>query len=379
MLQRAPPELVVGAEPRAVASTEVERAKIITPRGSNDRLGGGRHLHFEMDPHRESVFDANTISTPSQFSMEPQSALALSDDTLRQHDEERFDYQSRHRNPAYTESWNSGENAERDVEKEAAERENQRQEREEERDPDLVEWDGPDDPENPMNWPNSTKWTVTMALAFMTFCITFASSVFSTATQVTAKEYDVSVEITTLGTSLFVLVGRLLILWICSGVLMDLGVCAWTLSLGTILRAVWPYDPIIHWLRHLRHLPDSRRSCAKSIHHLDLSILWWPVRLCPISHRRRSISRLLGSCRSWYRHLCLLGRDIHRSSRRAHCWWIHHDELSRLAVDCLDYPHHGHSFLHHRAHLRSRNICASAVTTQGEEDSVRNKELGHPC
>jgi hypothetical protein len=31
--------------------------------------------------------------------------------------------------------------------------------------------------------------------------------VFSTATQVTAKEYGVSVEVTTLGTSLFVLVG----------------------------------------------------------------------------------------------------------------------------------------------------------------------------
>ena len=26
------------------------------------------------------------------------------------------------------------------------------------RDPDLVTWDGPDDPQNPMNWPSSTKW-----------------------------------------------------------------------------------------------------------------------------------------------------------------------------------------------------------------------------
>lgn len=186
---------------------EVERNRNVTPRGSSDRLGDGRHLHFDMDPHRQSVFDTNTISTPSQFSLEPQSALALSEDTLRQHDEDRFDYQSRHRNPAYTESWHSGENIERDVEKEAVERENQGHEGVEERDPDLIEWDGPDDPENPMNWPSSQKWTVTMALAFMTFCITFASSVFSTATQVTATEYGVSVEVTTLGTSLFVLVG----------------------------------------------------------------------------------------------------------------------------------------------------------------------------
>lgn len=192
---------------------EIERTRIVTPRGSSDRLGDGRHLHFDLDPHRQSVFDANTISTPSQFSLEPQSAMALSEDTLRQHEEERFDYQSRHRNPAYTESWNSGENAERDVEKNVAERENQGQEQVDERDerderaPDLIEWDGPDDPENPMNWANSQKWAVTLALASMTFCITFASSVFSTATQVTAKEYGVSEEVTTLGTSLFVLVG----------------------------------------------------------------------------------------------------------------------------------------------------------------------------
>lgn len=192
---------------------EIERTRIVTPRGSSDRLGDGRHPHFERDPHRESVFDVNTISTPSVFSMEPQSALAISEDTLRQHEEERFDYQSRHRNPAYTESWHSGENVERDVEKEAAGRETQRQEQQVERDPNLVEWDGLDDPENPMNWSKSTKWTITMALAFMTFCITFASSVFSTATEVTAKEYGVSVEVTTLGTSLFVLVCHLSFSW----------------------------------------------------------------------------------------------------------------------------------------------------------------------
>jgi hypothetical protein len=28
-------------------------------------------------------------------------------------------------------------------------------------DPDLVQWDGPDDPENPMNWSRSRRWIVT--------------------------------------------------------------------------------------------------------------------------------------------------------------------------------------------------------------------------
>jgi MFS transporter, DHA1 family, multidrug resistance protein len=72
------------------------------------------------------------------------------------------------------------------------------------RDPNLIEWDGPNDPENPMNWPTSKKWRVTIAMGMMTFCVTFASSVFSNATVPTAKLFGVSTEVTTLGTSLFV-------------------------------------------------------------------------------------------------------------------------------------------------------------------------------
>ena len=77
------------------------------------------------------------------------------------------------------------------------------------KDPNLVGWDGPNDPENPMNWPRSKKWIVTSFFSFMTFVITFASSVFSTATVVTSIEFGVSQEVTTLGTSLFVLVSSL--------------------------------------------------------------------------------------------------------------------------------------------------------------------------
>jgi MFS transporter, DHA1 family, multidrug resistance protein len=72
-------------------------------------------------------------------------------------------------------------------------------------DPNLIEWDGPDDPENPLNWPKSKKWITTCVLGSMTFCVTFASSVFSNATVPTALEFGVSTEVTTLGTSLFVL------------------------------------------------------------------------------------------------------------------------------------------------------------------------------
>ncbi|MCJ1392627.1 Citrinin biosynthesis cluster MFS transporter mrr1 [Xylographa bjoerkii] len=76
---------------------------------------------------------------------------------------------------------------------------------EEQKDLYLVTWDGPDDPGNPMNWPLRKKILVTLAFSMTTFVITFSSSVFSTATQVTAIEFGVSEEVMTLGTSLFVL------------------------------------------------------------------------------------------------------------------------------------------------------------------------------
>lgn len=70
----------------------------------------------------------------------------------------------------------------------------------------VVGWDGPNDPQNPHNWKKSKKYTVTVLYSSLTLCITFASSIFSTATMVTAKMFGVSNEVMTLGTSLFVLV-----------------------------------------------------------------------------------------------------------------------------------------------------------------------------
>lgn len=35
-------------------------------------------------------------------------------------------------------------------------------------DPNSVSWDGPDDPENPLNWPASKKWANIIALSVMT-------------------------------------------------------------------------------------------------------------------------------------------------------------------------------------------------------------------
>jgi DHA1 family multidrug resistance protein-like MFS transporter len=69
---------------------------------------------------------------------------------------------------------------------------------------DLVDWEGPNDPDNPQNWSRKYRWYTIMILAFMTFVVSFASSVFSTATVVTAEQFGVSQEVMILGVTLYV-------------------------------------------------------------------------------------------------------------------------------------------------------------------------------
>lgn len=44
-----------------------------------------------------------------------------------------------------------------------------------ERDPDIVDWDGPDDPQNPLNWPEGRKWGLIACLGTVTL-VTYANS-----------------------------------------------------------------------------------------------------------------------------------------------------------------------------------------------------------
>ncbi|KAK5999316.1 hypothetical protein QM012_005591 [Aureobasidium pullulans] len=69
----------------------------------------------------------------------------------------------------------------------------------------LVDWNGPDDPDNPQNWSKTKKWVITMMLSTLTFAATFASSVFSSATMATSERFRVNREVMVLGSSLFVL------------------------------------------------------------------------------------------------------------------------------------------------------------------------------
>lgn len=68
----------------------------------------------------------------------------------------------------------------------------------------IVDWDGPNDPENPLNWPRSKKWRVTMTLALTTVIVTFASSIYSAGVVKISQEFGISTLVATLGLSLYV-------------------------------------------------------------------------------------------------------------------------------------------------------------------------------
>ncbi|KAL9108785.1 MAG: hypothetical protein Q9227_006442 [Pyrenula ochraceoflavens] len=69
----------------------------------------------------------------------------------------------------------------------------------------VVEFDGPDDPLHPQNWPLSRKIATAVMLGYTTLVAAFGSSIFSAATTVVATAFHVSTEVGTLGLSLYVL------------------------------------------------------------------------------------------------------------------------------------------------------------------------------
>ncbi|KAL3461911.1 major facilitator superfamily domain-containing protein [Aspergillus heterothallicus] len=68
----------------------------------------------------------------------------------------------------------------------------------------LVTFEGPDDPDDPMNMPSWRKWSCASILGAMTFAATFSSAVFSAAAPAVAKEFNVAPETMSWATSLYV-------------------------------------------------------------------------------------------------------------------------------------------------------------------------------
>ncbi|CAJ0554994.1 Ff.00g135070.m01.CDS01 [Fusarium sp. VM40] len=67
----------------------------------------------------------------------------------------------------------------------------------------LVDFDGPDDPYRPINWPTKKKIITTMLYGLVTMSATWASSSYSSGTRQVASHFHVGTQTATLGTTLF--------------------------------------------------------------------------------------------------------------------------------------------------------------------------------
>ncbi|KAF9516079.1 hypothetical protein BS47DRAFT_1341426 [Hydnum rufescens UP504] len=72
-------------------------------------------------------------------------------------------------------------------------------------DPNLVDWDGPDDPDNPMNWSFKKRLTVHFALCLLTVSVYIGSAIYTASIPGVITHFHVSPVVSTLGLSLYVL------------------------------------------------------------------------------------------------------------------------------------------------------------------------------
>ena len=70
----------------------------------------------------------------------------------------------------------------------------------------IVDFDGPDDPYHPLNWPFRKKVVTTLLYGLTTMGATWASSVYSPAVEQIADQYHIGTEVSLLGLS-FLLMG----------------------------------------------------------------------------------------------------------------------------------------------------------------------------
>lgn len=69
----------------------------------------------------------------------------------------------------------------------------------------LVDFEGPDDPYHPLNWPVHKKVLTTGLYGLVTMTATWASSAYSAGTKAVAAEFGIGTQTATLGTTLFLM------------------------------------------------------------------------------------------------------------------------------------------------------------------------------
>ncbi|KAL8826636.1 MAG: hypothetical protein Q9170_007324 [Blastenia crenularia] len=63
------------------------------------------------------------------------------------------------------------------------------------KDPNLVTWDGPDDPQNPKNWSTKRRWAATIVVSSFTFISPVSSSMVAPALDAIAKDLNITTEV----------------------------------------------------------------------------------------------------------------------------------------------------------------------------------------
>lgn len=58
----------------------------------------------------------------------------------------------------------------------------------------VIEWDGPHDPENPFNWPDAKKWSVSLLACFMTFVVQLNGTMMTSAAEQINESFSISDE-----------------------------------------------------------------------------------------------------------------------------------------------------------------------------------------
>lgn len=245
----------------------------------------------------------------------------------------------------------------------------------------LVDFDGPDDLYRPLNWPTHKKVLTTLLYGLTTMTATWASSSYSAGTPQVALAFDVSEEVATLGTTLFLLgfgVGPLL--WaplsevygrrIAVLTPMFVAVCFsfgsatakdfQTLMLTRFFGAFFASAPVTNTGGVLGDLyTPAWRGIAMAGY--AMAVVGGPVLgkpSGPVNQVSPQLLNLTPLCRS------------HRVRR------CRHTALSRLALDRIPDRHSTsfHSCI--RLDLRRRKLCARAARIQGAAIAPRKRKLG---
>ena len=72
-------------------------------------------------------------------------------------------------------------------------------------DENLIEFDGPEDPYMPLNWPFRKKVIVTLLYSLCTMCTTWASTIYNSGLSQVEEQFHISQEVALLGMSLYLL------------------------------------------------------------------------------------------------------------------------------------------------------------------------------